>query len=78
MDQSKHKIDAIYELREAAEEKARAETEVDVAPSPEKKDRLLETQLTLEEKTVAAITACHECGHEHAAGADHRWNGGGL
>lgn len=75
MDQSKSKIDAIYELREAAEEKARAEREVDAVPSPEKKDRLLETQLTLEEKTVAAIEACHECGHEHAPGEDHRWNG---
>ena len=76
-DQSSRKIDAIYELREAAEAKARAEQEVDAAPSPEKKDQLLETQLTLEEKTVAAIEACNECGHEHAPDADHRWNGGG-
>jgi hypothetical protein len=77
MDQSSRKIDAIFELREAAEAKARAEKEVDDAPSAEKRDRLLETQLTLEEKTVAAITACHECGHEHAPDQDHRWNGGG-
>jgi hypothetical protein len=76
MKESKRKIEAIYELREAAEEKARAEKEVDDAPSAEKKDRLLETRLRLEEKTVAAITLCHECGHEHAADADHRWNGG--
>ena len=75
MDHSKRKIDAIYELREAAEEKARAEKEVDDAPSPEKKDRLLDKQLTLEEKTTAAIVACHECGHEHPPEADHRWNG---
>jgi hypothetical protein len=75
MSESKRKIEAIYELRQAAEEKARAEKEVDDAPSAEKKDRLLETQLKLEEKTVAAIRLCHECGREHAAGADHRWNG---
>lgn len=77
-DQSRQKIDAIYELREAAEEKARAEQEVDSAPSPEKKDQLLEKQLTLEAKTVAAIQACHECGHEHAPDADHHLNGGGA
>ena len=76
MDQSKRKIDAIYELREAAEEKARAEKDVDDTPSAETKDRLLETQLNLEEKTAAAITVCHECGHEHAPDGDHRWNGG--
>lgn len=76
MDQSRRKIDAIYELREAAEEKARAEKEHDEEPSPETKDRLLEKQLTLEEKTVVAISICHECGHSHPPEGEHRWDGG--
>jgi hypothetical protein len=68
---SKQKIDAIYELREAAEEKALAEKSVDEDPSPAKRDKLLETRLTLEEKTVAAISVCHACGQEHAPGTAH-------
>lgn len=71
MASSQEKIDAIFELRDAAEEKARAEKAVDDDPSPEKRDELLEKQIDLNAKTVAAISVCHECGHEHALGAPH-------
>ena len=62
---SNRKIDAIYDLRRAAEEKALAEKTVADDPSPENRDRLLDTRLTLEAKTMTAIEACHECGHDH-------------
>jgi hypothetical protein len=72
MAQSKDKIEAIYELRRAAEEKARAEGELRYAPSPETRDALLDAQLTLEEKTLYAIDVCHECGDHHPLGQAHR------
>jgi hypothetical protein len=68
---SKSKIDAIYELREAAEEKALAEKAVDDDPSWENRDALLDKQAKLEAKTVSAISVCHECGHEHLPDAPH-------
>jgi hypothetical protein len=71
MNVSKRKIDAIFELREAAEKKALAEIKAADQPTLENRDELLETRLTLEDKTVAAIEACHECGHEHAPNASH-------
>ena len=67
----KNKVDAIFELRHAAEEKAHAERDLAEAPSPERRDALLEAQMLLAEKTHTAIDACHECGHEHAADAPH-------
>jgi hypothetical protein len=72
MAQSKDKIEAIYDLRQAAEEKARAEAELHYAPSEETRDALLDAQMTLEEKTLYAIEVCHECGHEHAPSQPHR------
>ncbi|MBV9718472.1 MAG: hypothetical protein JOZ77_04085 [Candidatus Eremiobacteraeota bacterium] len=68
---SKQKIDAIYELREAAEEKALAAKSVDENPTPAKRDQLLKTQLALEEKTMAAISVCHECAQQHKDDAPH-------
>jgi hypothetical protein len=68
---SKKKIDAIYELREAAEAKALAEKEAVDHPSPENRDELLDKKLDLEDKTVAAIAVCHECGGEHGPQAPH-------
>lgn len=65
------KVSAIYELREAAEEKARAEAALEQAPSPEARDALLDAHLYLEEKTQEALEACHECGHVHADGESH-------
>jgi hypothetical protein len=68
---SSKKIDAIYELREAAEEKALAERRVDEHPSAHNRDELLDKQLKLEDKTLNAITACHDCGHPHDASEPH-------
>jgi hypothetical protein len=61
----KNKVDAIYDLRQAAEEKALAEKKLDENPSPENRDELLEKQVALESKTMTAIEVCHECGHGH-------------
>jgi hypothetical protein len=71
MGKSKNKVDAIYALREAAEKKALAEKELAEDPRAEKRDRLLEARLALEEKTMTAIEVCHECGHQHAHGQPH-------
>jgi hypothetical protein len=35
------------------------------------RDRLLDAQIDLEEKTMAAIEACHECGLPHLPDAPH-------
>jgi hypothetical protein len=71
MNDSKKKIDAIFELRAAAEEKALAERAVTDDPSPQNRDKLLDRQLELENKTVRAIDVCHECGHEHGPDLPH-------
>ncbi|HEV3091578.1 MAG TPA: hypothetical protein VGX91_09100 [Candidatus Cybelea sp.] len=71
MSQSRKKIDAIYELRRAAEEKALAEKALEENPGPKRRDQLLEAQMTLEAKTHDAIDVCHECGHAHDSGAAH-------
>ncbi|MBV8148653.1 MAG: hypothetical protein JO092_06155 [Candidatus Eremiobacteraeota bacterium] len=68
---SEEKVNAIYELRDAAEAKARAEKALEQAPTPQRREAWLDAQLDLEQKTFAAIEVCHECGHEHAAGAPH-------
>ena len=65
--ESRHKIDAIYSLREAAEAKAFAEMKVEIESTPSSRDKLLDAQLELESKTQDAIEACHECGHVHAS-----------
>lgn len=69
--ESKDKIDAIYKLRDAAEQKAHAERNVDEAPTPEARDALLDAQMELEKTTYRAIKVCHECGHEHATDEAH-------
>ncbi|HEY1978055.1 MAG TPA: hypothetical protein VGG89_16005 [Candidatus Baltobacteraceae bacterium] len=69
--ESREKIDAIYKLREAAEQKARAERDVDEAPTPQARDALLEAQMELEKTTYRAIKVCHECGHEHGEDEPH-------
>ncbi|MGC2407390.1 MAG: hypothetical protein WA431_13365 [Candidatus Cybelea sp.] len=71
MSDSKSKIDAIYELRHAAEQKALAEKAVDDDPSWDNRDNLLDKQTKLNSKTVAAIRVCHQCGHEHLPDAPH-------
>jgi hypothetical protein len=68
---SKQKIDAIYDLRKAAERKGRIEHALSGQPSPERRTQLLESMLELEDKTATAIASCHECGHEHDPGEPH-------
>ncbi|HLJ84518.1 MAG TPA: hypothetical protein VKT51_10130 [Candidatus Eremiobacteraceae bacterium] len=70
-EQSTKKIEAIYALRKAAEQKGKAELVVDEEPSAEARDALLDAQLTLEDSTVEAIKACHECGREHGPSEPH-------
>jgi hypothetical protein len=72
MGRSSRKIDAIYEVRAAAEKKALAEKALDEDPGMEKRDQLLEARLTLEEKTIAAIEVCHDCGHAHGEDEPHQ------
>lgn len=69
--ESKEKIDAIYKLRDAAEQKAHAERDLEQAATPEARDALLDAQMELEKTTYRAIRACHECGHEHAQDEPH-------
>jgi hypothetical protein len=74
MSESVNKVDAIYELRKAAEKKGRIEQRLQAEPTPDKRDALLDAKLELEQKTVQAIDACHECGHAHAADGPHESN----
>lgn len=69
--ESKEKIDAIYKLRDAAEQKAHAERDLDETPTPEARDALLDAQMELEKSTYQAIKVCHECGHEHGDDQPH-------
>ena len=71
MSPSKEKIDAIYELREAAEKKALDEKALSEEPSARNRDKLLASRLDLEHKTMTAIEVCHDCGHEHRPGEAH-------
>lgn len=71
MENSSQKTAAIFELREAAEEKGRNEKLVRDEPSPENRDQYLKSLLKVDEKTARAIAACHECGHEHDPAASH-------
>ncbi len=57
---SSKKIEAIYELRDAAEKKALAERAVDENPTPQNRDDLLKRQIELEDKTMTAIERCHD------------------
>jgi hypothetical protein len=65
------KVKAIFQLREAAEKKALAERDLDEAPSRDQQMALLDAKMELDEKTQAAIEACHECGHGHGLQEPH-------
>jgi hypothetical protein len=65
----KQKVEAIFDLREAAEAHALARLAVDQFPTPSRKDDLLEAKLTLEEATQDAIDACEHCALPHAKDA---------
>jgi hypothetical protein len=66
-----NKVNAIYKLRDAAEQKAVAEVRLRDQPSERHRDELLDAQMTLEAKTQDAIEACHECGGMHGPGKPH-------
>jgi len=68
---STRKIDAIFDLRMAAENKGRNERALAEQPSPEGRQKLLDSMLEVEEKTATAIAACHECGQDHAPSEPH-------
>ena len=61
----KSKIDAVYELREAAEAHGRAETVLQLGSSPQNRDAALQTRVELEAKTAQALEACEYCGRLH-------------
>jgi hypothetical protein len=67
-----NKIDAIYNLRDAVEQKVNAEKELEARPSAETRDALLDAQLVVEAKTQDAIEACLECGTCHGSEEPHR------
>ncbi len=67
----KDKVDAIYDLREAAEEHGLAIADLTRNPAdPDAKDAVLEARSKLEAATAEAIDSCHHCGEAHAT-ADH-------
>lgn len=66
-----NKVEAVYQLREAAEAHGRAEAEVDLERSPENVDALLEAKELLEVKTVEAIEACEHCAQAHCEDETH-------
>lgn len=67
-----NKVEAVYQLREAAEAHGRAEAEFDKDRSPENVDALLEAKELLEVKTVEAIEACEHCAQSHCEDPDHK------
>lgn len=68
---SAQKIEAIYELREAAEEHGRIDAATAQRHDAAARSLRLAAREKLEEKTAHAIEACHECGRPHADDAPH-------
>lgn len=68
----KNKLQAVYELREAAEEHGRIEQQIETDRSPANIDRLLDAKERLELKTVEAISACEHCGLTHCGDESHQ------
>ena len=65
------KIDAIYQLRDAAEESGRLEAELRSRMDHEARDQRLAARTKLEETTMKAIHACEYCGRAHAEEEPH-------
>jgi hypothetical protein len=65
------KVEAIFELREAVEEKVHAEYSAAREGSPEARDALLDATLKVDEKTQDAIEVCHACDRPHATTEPH-------
>ncbi len=51
-------VDSVYALRQAAIDHGLALAKLQASPSTIARDELLDTQITLEEKTAAAIEEC--------------------
>jgi len=68
---TKKKMDAVFELREAAEELGRQEQKLEADQSPERRDAVLDARLEVEGKTAEAIDACEDCGREHCEDESH-------
>ena len=63
-------VAAVYELREAAVEHGKALAELQSGDSSEEaRDRLLETTLEVESKTIAALDECSEASDTAVAAA---------
>ena len=67
MDDHKNKVEAIYELRNAVEEKVGAKHALEREDTPEGREALLDATLKVEAKTQDAIEVCIHCGRAHAA-----------
>ncbi|MBV8244800.1 MAG: hypothetical protein JOZ38_02660 [Candidatus Eremiobacteraeota bacterium] len=62
----KDKLEAVYELRDSAEQHGRAQAAVERSASSENVRALIETRNDVDEKTTEAIEACHHCGRTHS------------
>ena len=72
---SAEKIEAIYQLREAAEEHGRIDAATAERHDAAARTLRLAAREKLEEKTVKAIEVCHECGRPHADDEPHAERG---
>ncbi len=63
-------VRTVYALREAAVDHGRALAQLDENPSGADRDHLLDTQLALEEKTIAVLDECAENADEAVARAE--------
>lgn len=71
MEARKNKIEAIYDLREAVEQKVHAEHALEVKDTPDARYALLDASLLVEAKTQDAIETCVYCGRAHADDEPH-------
>jgi|GEM_PF-2515978 len=69
---TKEKVDAVFELREAAQELGRQQEKLERDGSPEQRDAVLDARLEVEGKTAEAVEACAYCGREHCDDEGHR------
>ena len=70
-EQSKDKVQAIFDLRAAVEEKVLAQVKAERDGTPKTRDLLLDATLKVEAKTQDAIEVCHACDRPHAVDEPH-------
>jgi hypothetical protein len=71
MEAHKDKVEAIYELREAVEQKVHAEQALTRKDTPDARVALLDASLRVEAKTQDAIEVCIHCGRPHTDDEPH-------